>query len=497
MDEKSKVIFGNQMAEKVYRKAVNSKKKYAKKFGDDSNASYPVTTEKNAHIGDSLGVMNVVLGKADSTATESTSFDREKGIIVGNIRMGFGHYRISMAIASAAKSMGYVPYWMDLNSYKHTTCTKVISAQNDLYSLGSRISGKSRLFNKFVWEPMNYEGFRKLSYNASDQKNAELMAAVYRNVPKDIPVVATHVWPAQAAIHAGMKHVVNAIPDNWPMALHLSEGSLHTVQTHFAYQGYRILNGMQGKDVLKPMPAESLVYTGHYIDHELVSNIESDCAARVKRKEEGKPLRFLLTIGGAGAQKEIFASIIKFLMPSIRENRAALYVNVGDYKNVWEELLKEIPELAKESTEHFNNWQETQEFAQKALMDTTEGNVRGVHAFWHENIFEAVYCTNLLMRSCDVLVTKPSELSFYPVPKLFIKRVGGHERWGAIHSAEIGDGTLECSDIPHTLQMIKIFMEDKNFLKDMCENIVANKAAGIYDGAYKVVEMAMKKGALS
>ncbi|MCM1261124.1 MAG: hypothetical protein NC313_00275 [Butyrivibrio sp.] len=497
MDEKSKVIFGNQMAEKVYRKAVNSKKKYAKKFGDDSNTSYPVTTEKNAHIGDTLGVMNVVLGENGSSAAESTAFDMEKGIIVGNIRMGFGHYRISMAIASAAKSMGYVPYWMDLNSYKHTTCTKVISAQNDLYSLGSRISGKSRLFNKLVWEPMNYEGFRKLSYNASDQKNAELMAAVYRNVPKDIPVVATHVWPAQAAIHAGMKHVVNAIPDNWPMALHLSEGSLHTVQTHFAYQGYRILNGMQGKDVLKPMPAESLVYTGHYIDHELVSNIESDCLARVKRKEEGKPMRFLLTIGGAGAQKEIFSSIIKFLMPSIRENRAALYVNVGDYRNVWEELVKEIPELAKESTEHFNNWQETQEFAQKALMDTTEGNVRGIHAFWHENIFEAVYCTNLLMRSCDVLVTKPSELSFYPVPKLFIKRVGGHERWGAIHSAEIGDGTLECSDIPHTLQMIKIFMEDKNFLKDMCDNIVANKAAGIYDGAYKVVEMAMKKGALS
>lgn len=491
MNEKSKVIFGNQMADKIYRKAVQSKNKYMKKFGDDSDANYPVTTEKNAHIGDSLGVMNVLLGEADSAAQTSTSFDEEKGIIVGNIRMGFGHYRISMAIASAAKSMGYVPYWMDLNSYRHTTCTKVISAQNDLYSLGSRISGKSRLFNKLVWEPMNYEGFRKLSYNASDQKNAELMAPVYRNVPKDIPVVATHVWPAQAAIHAGMKYVVNAIPDNWPMALHLSEGSLHTVQTHFAYQGYRILNGMQGKDVLEPMPDESLVYTGHYIDHELVHNIESDCELRIQRKKEGKPMRFLLTIGGAGAQKEIFAAIIKYLIPAIRDGKAALYVNVGDYKNVWEELVKEIPGLAELSTEHFNKWQETEKFAKEALTGTGAGDVKGVHAFWHENIFEAVYCTNLLMRSCDVLVTKPSELAFYPVPKLFIKRVGGHERWGAIHSAEIGDGTLECSDIPHTLQMIKLFMKEDNLLKDMCENIVKNKAAGIYDGAYKVVELAM------
>ena len=99
---------------------------------------------------------------------------------------------------------------------------------------------------------------------------------------------------------------------------------------------------MQGKDVLKPMPAEDICYTGHYIDHELVSNIEADCDARMSRKTEGKPMRFLLTIGGAGAQKEIFAAIIKFLIPTIKMKRAALYVNVGDYKNVWDELQKEF-----------------------------------------------------------------------------------------------------------------------------------------------------------
>jgi len=95
------------------------------------------------------------------------------------------------------------------------------------------------------------------------------------------------------------------------------------------------------------------------------------------------------------------------------------------------------------------------------------------------------------MRSCDVLITKPSELAFYPVPKLFIKRVGGHEQWGAIHSAEIGDGTLECRDIPHTLQMMKLFMQDDSILTDMCENIKRNKLDGIYDGAYEVVKLAM------
>lgn len=483
--EKSKVIFGNIQPDSVYRKAVKSKKKYAKKFGDDSDKNYSARVVDNKYIGDILGVKNIAVGDGEPGLTEG--FDPEKGIIVGNIRMGFGHYRISMAIASAANALGYVPYWMDLNSYKQTTCTKVISAQNDLYSMGSRLSQKFRLFNKIVWEPLNYEGFRKLSYNSSDQKNAELMAPVYENVPKDIPVVATHVWPAQAAIHAGMKNVVNAIPDNWPMALHFAEGSIHTVQTHYAYQGYRICNGMDGDKVLNPMPEESLKYVGHYIDHELVANIEEDCARRLKRKEEGKPMRFLLTIGGAGAQKEIFAAIINELMPDIKNKKAALYVNIGDYQNVWEDLKNMVPGIAETARTHFDNWEETRSFCNDALT----GDVEGIHLFCHKNIFEAVYATNLLMRSCDVLVTKPSELAFYPVPKLFIKRIGGHEQWGAIHSAEIGDGTLECRDIPHTLQMIRLFIEDNTTLKNMCENIVRNKSLGIYNGAYEVVKIAM------
>lgn len=483
--EKSKVIFGNVQSGKVYNKAVRSKNKYARKFGDDSGKDYSARVVDNEYIGDILGVRNIAVG--DAAEGTSEGFDREKGLIVGNIRMGFGHYRISMAIASAANSMGYIPYWMDLNSYPETTCTKVISAQNDLYSMGSRMSQKSRLFNKLFWEPMNYEGFRKLSYNAADQKNAELMAPVYKNVPKDIPVVATHVWPAQAAIHAGMEYVVNAIPDNWPMALHFAEGSIHTVQTHYAYQGYRICNGMDGNKVLAPMPADSLKYTGHYIDHELTSNIGEDCRKRLERKKNGKPMRFLLTIGGAGAQKEIFAAIINDLMPDIKNGKAALYVNIGDYQNVWEDLKRMVPGIEEISKTHFNDWNGTRKFCEEAM----DGDVQGIHLFCHENIFEAVYATNLLMRSCDVLVTKPSELAFYPVPKLFIRRIGGHEQWGAIHSAEIGDGTLECRDIPHTLQMIRLFMEDGSLLPGMCECIVRNKELGIYDGAYEVVKIAM------
>lgn len=483
MTDKSKIIFDNEIKPGDYQKALNSKNKYIRKYGDDSEADYPAKIVENQTLLKPLGVYDIRVAEGEG----EIPFDREKGVIVGNIRMGFGHYRISMAMASAAHALGYTPYWMDLNSYSDTTCTKVIGAQNDLYSMGSRISQKSRIFNKVVWEPLNYEGFRQLSYNASDQKNAELMAPVFKNIPKDIPLIGTHVWPAQAAIHAGMEYVVNAIPDNWPMALHLAQGAIHTVQTYQSYMGYRILNGMNKKNVLRPMDEDALKYVGHYIDHELVDNIEFDCEKRISRKENGEPMRFLLSIGGAGAQKELFLSIIKYLIPAIRDKKAALYVNVGDYRKVWDDLKEEIPELNGLYTEHLNDWNDTVAFCEEAI----DGRVEGVHAFFHENIFEAVYCTNLLMRSADVLMTKPSELAFYPIPKIFLKRIGGHEKWGAIHSAEFGDGTLECEDIPHTLQMIKLFLTDHTTLKMMCGCIMNNKKAGLYNGAYEVVKLAM------
>lgn len=62
-----------------------------------------------------------------------------------------------------------------------------------------------------------------------------------------------------------------------------------------------------------------------------------------------------------------------------------------------------------------------------------------------------------------------------------------------IHSAEIGDGTLECRDIPHTVQMLDLFLNEEALLNDMCDCIEKNKAAGIYDGAYRVVNLQWRR----
>ena len=100
--ERSKVIFGNPIAAKDYTKACRQKAKYQKKFGDDSGTEYYFAAAENPVLAP-IGVKNLVL--TDKPGLKLP----DNALIVGNIRMGYGHYRISMAIASAAHALGFEP----------------------------------------------------------------------------------------------------------------------------------------------------------------------------------------------------------------------------------------------------------------------------------------------------------------------------------------------------------------------------------------------------
>ena len=478
MTDRTSMIYGNPIDAKTIAKAEEKKQDYIEDFGDDSLKKYHLGLEPITQI-EEIKMQNLVL------ADEPLKIP-ENAIVVGNIRMGFGHYRISMAIASCAQALGYQPLWFDLASFD-ATGSKMIRSQNELYSKASRISQKSKLFNKFFWEPLNSEGFRKITYNASDQKCSELLVPLFGDLPKDVPYVATHVWPSQGAVHAGLTHVVNAIPDNWPMGLHLSEGAIHTVQTAFAYMGYKKLNGM-AKTPLKPMPEGSLFNVGHYVDHELAANIGHDCAKRTERIGNGEPLRFLLTVGGAGAGADLYLAMTEHLLKYVNEGKAALFINFGDHLDMWKLMKRKIPALGRSCHTFFNQYGRLHEFAGKL-----DGSLKsGVFAICSDDIFEAVYSTNLLMRKCDVLVTKPSELSFYPVPKLMMRHIGGHEVYGAIHAQEIGDSTFECPTKESLCQMIDSLICDPDMLKTMNANILKNNRDGVYNGGYEVVKLAVK-----
>nr|MCR5120986.1 hypothetical protein [Ruminococcus sp.] len=109
---RAKVIYGNEIKESDYKKAERNAAHLAEKHGDDRAVTYHLRAKDNDTVGRFLGIKQLVI------ADDPLVIDKKSSLVIGNIRMGFGHYRISMAIASAAHSMGITPYWFGLNSYK-------------------------------------------------------------------------------------------------------------------------------------------------------------------------------------------------------------------------------------------------------------------------------------------------------------------------------------------------------------------------------------------
>ncbi len=497
MDPQHFSLFGNTITPSQDKKALEWKNMFVKQFGFDPNEPYDLSIVDNAELGDVLGIRNIVRDGGGEPVTA------DAGVIISTIRMGFGHYRIAMAGASAARAMGHTPLWLDLLGIPGTP-SDVINWWNTNYSKYSRLSQRSSLFNKYVWESvtsgdktlpgLNFAlnnsaigwPWRFLKANARDYRKSELFGPLHQALPSDMPILTAHMWNCMGAVSGGMTNVVDMMFDNWPMAFQLTEGAKHAVQGQAGYYGFRIMNQFDEDDkILNPTPADAIRYVGHHVDHELVENIEVDCAARLSRMANGEPRRFLLTMGGAGAQRDLFKAIVEHCQPMIDRGELTLFVNLGDHADNWDWLQSELGAKASAVQTHFS-WDETKSFAD----EIRDGEASGLHVFLYDNTFHGVYASNYLMRVVDVMITKPSELAFYPIPKIFNERVGAHEAWGAIRSAELGDGTIETRTIPRTLQAIDLMATETDLMEMYCDSIVKNKRIGIYDGAYQCVAWA-------
>lgn len=456
-------------------------KYYAKKFKFNPTDFPVLKSIPSDPEYDDFGIQHIY----EASDKVNNPIEKNNSIVVGTIRMGFGHCRISLALASAARHLGYTPYWMDLMAFPETAATKTIDDMEKWYNLGSRLSQRSSFFNKHVWENITSEGGRYLSATLRERTVSKLYTPLFHDLPNDMPFLSTHPWVGHGAVEAGMKNVVNIIPDNYPLAFWLVEGSVHTVQSPSTYMGYRTLFSMgEHHNLQYCLPNEQIYEVGHYVDHEIVSNIESDCTDRIKRLKNKAPRRVLLTMGGAGAQVIRFADIVKNLKPAIDDKKAVFFINMGDHEQRWNDLKIRFDRNKIEYQLH-QDWNETKDFVNYAKDKT----VTGVHVFLHKNFYAAVYSTNILMRICDVMITKPSELSFYPVPKLFIQRVGRHEAWGAIRGSEIGDGTIETGSLTSMHRTLNLIVQETDLIELYCSHILRNHRAGIYNGAYNAVKL--------
>ncbi|MDX9863369.1 MAG: hypothetical protein RBT34_01045 [Anaerolineaceae bacterium] len=493
-------LYGNPISKRQSAAADRWQDMLARKFDYDPSETYTLSLHDNPYLGELFGVKDILRNGDGEPLTA------ENAVVISTIRMGFGHYRIAMAGMSCARAMGFTPYWLDLLAIPGIT-SDVINWCNSWYSRFSRTSQSSKFFNEHVWESVTTGNrslpglwqflnawivgwpWRFLKTNIKDYKMSELFQGLYGTLPSDMPILTSHMWNCMGAVAGGMTNVVDMMFDNWPMAFQLTEGAKHGVQSPSGYYGFKIMRGFDDHDrILKPMPSDALFFTGHHVDHEIVENIEVDCEARLERMREKEPRRILITMGGAGAQKELFKAVIEHCIPLIEQGKVTLFVNLGDHISNWDWLEGELAEHMDLLETHFD-WDDTRAFTDSIRSQSA----KGLHVFLYDNTFHAVYATNYLMRVIDIMVTKPSELAFYPVPKIFNERVGGHEMWGAIRGAELGDGTVEARSIPQTLQAIDVLVDEDDLLTLFCEQIVKNKRIGIYDGGYKCVELATGK----
>ena len=53
--------------------------------------------------------------------------------------------------------------------------------------------------------------------------------------------------------------------------------------------------------------------------------------------------------------------------------------------------------------------------------------------------------------------------------------------WGAIHAAELWDGTQECETPEYASAVVKMLIEQPSLIEGMCNNIIAQKKIGTYD----------------
>ena len=456
---------------------------------DDTPVSTAAVPSGEAY--NDFGMLTVV-DRSKSTVPVQ-EIDPHKAVLIGTIRMGFGHWRMAIAIASAAHHMGYTPYLLDLISFDGSTAQKSIHFLEHWYDFFSQLSQKSKWFNEHIWEKATSVSNRRISSSVTQRYLAQLFVPLFQTLPKDIPVLSMHPWIGQAAVLSGMTNVVSIIPDNLPMGFWLVEGSRHTVQSPSAYMGYRTLLSMDTKRVIsRCIPEGSIIEAGHYVDYEITSSIEYDCERRIRRMHNKEPRRFLLTMGGAGAQARRFADIIHTCEPFILQNRASFFINMGDHKGRWEELKTDFDRSHIAYTMH-SDWSETKKF----ISESANGQVQGIHVFLHDNFYAAVYVTNLLMHISDIMITKPSELSFYPIPKLFIQRVGRHEAWGAIRGSEMGDGTIETDSTVDLHRTLFTLIESDDLLKLYIRHIRLNDSTGVYDGAYNVIKYAVGETVLT
>jgi hypothetical protein len=271
------------------------------------------------------------------------------------------------------------------------------------------------------------------------------------------------------------------VVDNYPQWFLVVPRTLNLVQGPVNYQSFLRMG----------VPAKELRLAGHWCPFSLVKNIDTDCARRIERAEATpmKPRRLLIPVGGAGAQKTFISAMIEAVQHWIKEGKLQLFLNAGDHQHM-KTAFMEVLDKCQLDYDMKTDIQAVRDFQKQLLIPQNEPN-KAITLFAFDEYFPAVATTDMLCRVADVLVCKPSELAFYCIPKLHIRRVGDHEADSARRAAEAGDGSLEAREVSDAMRFIELsFQQPPDLLTRWNEAVMDNNKIGMYDGCKNAVAWA-------
>lgn len=397
--------------------------------------------------------------------------------------MGFGHHRISYAVASHALDKSE-----DITSYRdvyfHDIATigddesSLVDDAETAYSLGSRaLTELPNQLERFISRLTSQGGPNALRMQV---QVALLLVSLIKGLDHDSPIIATHPLVGAMAVAANFTNVVNLVVDNHPQWFVVVPGALNLVQ------GPRLYREL----VKLGVPDAEIELVGHWNPRNIVETIPQATQRRIERVSSSQPLRLLIPLGGAGAQQSFLTELVKRCLPLVKQGKLQLLLNAGDHEHMkvaFEDLLQ-ASQMEYESIFDVN---ERNQFVDSLKSGNEPKHPLTLFAF--KTSYASVTTTDELVPYSDVLVAKPSELAFYAVPKLMIRRVGDHEAKSAVRAAEVGEGTLEAGTVDEVMEEIRQFLSKPSDLITMNKMIRKNNEVGMYDGAKVAVEKALAR----
>ncbi|CAK0797021.1 unnamed protein product, partial [Prorocentrum cordatum] len=173
---------------------------------------------------------------ADAAAPQALTAWPANSVVVGTIRMGFGHHRIAYAATSWGLKRGAPTYFHDFLAIDSPEAT-LIKDQDKMYSRASRVASEwggcvERIWGSFT-KSQGDATLLRVSYQM-----AEHLKPLLLGIPKDTPIIASHSFVGLAAVACGFKKVINLVIDNHPQWFCVVPGALNLVQGPSNYHNF-------------------------------------------------------------------------------------------------------------------------------------------------------------------------------------------------------------------------------------------------------------------